>query len=198
MRITTMITMTALMGLGAQAAEPVGYRPVTVCMDSIGESVEYTARTLATKMFANIGVTVDWRNRRACPAEAILISLADHTPENRLRGALAYALPYEGVHIRVFYDRIRRFPRELVPRLLAHVLVHEISHILQGIDRHSKSGVMKAYWTFDDYHTMLVKPLRFEDQDIDLIRGGLAAPLRLRSRRNNAVVLVETSRGEQP
>jgi hypothetical protein len=193
-----MIAMTTLMGQGAQAAEMPGHRPVTVCMDSIGESAEYTARTLATKMFADIRVTLDWRDPRDCPAEAILISLTDNTPENLHRGALAYAQPSEGVHIRVFYDRIRRFPRELVPRLLAHVLVHEISHILQGIDRHSKSGVMKAYWTFDDYHTMLVKTLRFEDQDIDLIRVGLAAPLRLRSRRNNEVVLVETSRGEQP
>jgi hypothetical protein len=28
--------------------------------------------------------------------------------------------------------------------VLAHVLVHEITHILQGIDRHSESGVMKS------------------------------------------------------
>jgi hypothetical protein len=34
---------------------------------------------------------------------------------------------------------------------------------------------MKACWKLDDFSEMLVKPLRFEDQDIDLIRRGLAA-----------------------
>ena len=177
MRITTMITMTALMGLGAQAAKPgaTSATKVTVCMDLRYVSAESIARVLASEMFSGIGVTIAWRNPRGCPAEAILISLTDETPENLSRGTLAYALPYEGVHIRVFYDRIRRYGPELAPRLLAHVLVHEITHILQGIARHSASGVMKAYWRFDDYHTMLVKPLRFEGEDIDLIRRGLAA-----------------------
>ena len=146
MRITTMITMGALMGLGAQAAEPGGISAtkVTVCMGLGSVSAAPTARMLASKMFASIGVIIDWRNPRACPAEAILISLIDSAPENVSRGALAYALPYEGVHIRVFCDRIRRHDSHLVPFLLAHVLVHEITHILQGIARHSESGVMKA------------------------------------------------------
>jgi hypothetical protein len=176
MRITTtMITMTVLIGLGAHAAEPAGPRPVTVCMGLGALAAESIARILATKMFADIGIILDWRSPRACSAEAILISFTGNTPKNLLPGALAYALPYEGVHIRVFYDRIRRFPRELVPLLLAHVLVHEITHILQGISNHSASGVMKACWKSDDFSAMMFKPLRFEDQDIDLIRRGLAA-----------------------
>jgi hypothetical protein len=167
-----------MMGLGAQAAERAGHRPVTVCMGLGIVSGAPIARAIASKMFAGIGVTIDWRDHRDCPAEAILISLTDNTPENLHRGALAYARPYEGVHIRVFCDRIQRFQSYqpiLVPSLLAHVLVHEITHILQGIARHSKSGVMKACWKLDDFSEMLVKPLRFEDQDIDLIRRGLAA-----------------------
>ena len=61
----------------------------------------------------------------------------------------------------------------LVPYLLAHVLVHEIGHILQGIDRHSGSGVMKARWSSADYHEMARLHFGFTQEDIELIRIGL-------------------------
>ena len=59
---------------------------------------------------------------------------------------LAYALPYEGTHIVILFDRVRKMQPNYVPAVLAHVLVHEVTHILQGIQRHSESGVMKAHW----------------------------------------------------
>lgn len=59
--------------------------------------------------------------------------------------------------------------------VLAHVLVHEITHILEGIDRHSESGVMKAQWTVEDYRAMADKPLPFAAIDVDLIQRGLAS-----------------------
>ena len=37
----------------------------------------------------------------------IVISLATRTPEGRRPDELAYALPYEGRHIVIFYDRVR-------------------------------------------------------------------------------------------
>jgi len=41
-----------------------------------------------------------------------------------------------------------------VSSVLAHVLVHEVTHILQGIPRHSESGVMKAQWDSNDFAQM--------------------------------------------
>ncbi|MCX6629969.1 MAG: hypothetical protein NTW28_20320 [Candidatus Solibacter sp.] len=58
-------------------------------------------------------------------------------------------------------------------RLTAHVLVHEIAHVLQRIDRHSDSGVMKAHWSQADYEVMARKPLPLAAEDIILIRRGL-------------------------
>ena len=58
--------------------------------------------------------------------------------------------------------------------LLAHVLVHEITHILEGVNWHSEVGVMKAHWTADDLMQMMYKPLPFDPQDVLLIRKGLA------------------------
>ena len=88
--------------------------------------------------------------------------------------SLAYALPYEGTHIVVFQDRILRMRGvHSVPRLLAHVMAHEITHILEGIGRHSGEGVMKAHWTKDDFVAMARKPLEFAKDDVELIQAGL-------------------------
>jgi predicted Zn-dependent protease len=96
-------------------------------------------------------------------------------PDQRLPGALAFALPYEGVHIQVFYNRVQAATEpELTPTVLAHVLAHEITHILQGTSRHSESGVMKARWNHDDYLQMKLKPLSFTEEDEQLIRFGMA------------------------
>ena len=60
--------------------------------------------------------------------------------------ALAVALPFEGIHIEIFYDRIRAAEGFVPPDYLGHVLAHEITHILQSVARHSDSGLMKAHW----------------------------------------------------
>jgi hypothetical protein len=155
-------------------------RKVTVCIENITlpniMETGLSARALASRMFAAIGVTIEWRvGVRGCPAQGIQILLLQTTPEYLEPGALAFARPYEGTHILVFYDRIakdRNRPR--VPIVLGHVLVHEITHILQGFAQHSDSGVMKARWTSTDYTNMDWKPLGFEPHDIVLIYSGLA------------------------
>ena len=153
---------------------------VTVCMDQtdtrVAPGVLLFSRGLASRMFAGIGVQIDWRsNLNQCPDGGIRIRLNFHTPESLRPGALAYARPYDGTNILLFYDRIAEIPsKQQVPYVLGHVLAHEITHILQGISRHSASGVMKANWTPYDFACMLVQPLRFEEQDVDLIYAGLA------------------------
>jgi hypothetical protein len=108
------------------------------------------------------------------PVGAIAISLPSQTPVSFLPGALAFTRPYEGVHITVFWDRIQQAPRSApMSVVLAHVLVHEITHILQGIDRHSDSGIMKACWTDKDYRDMSLGPLLFTPRDVLLIQLGL-------------------------
>ena len=59
------------------------------------------------------------------------------------------------------------------PLLLSYVLVHEITHILQGIDGHSWVGIMKARWDDDDLFEMNRERLQFTPQDVSLIYRGL-------------------------
>jgi hypothetical protein len=173
MKITAMTT--ALVMGAALYAEPVE-KSVTVCMErgsGIGAGLE--ARAIASKMFATIGVTVSWHTGLDhCPPQALKVSLSQTTPKSERPGAYGYALPYEGTHIVVYYDRIsQEQSKTAVPNVVAHVLVHEITHILEGMVRHSDAGIMKAHWDDRDFTDMFWKPLKFAQVDIDLIYSGL-------------------------
>ncbi len=180
MKIAAMTLMAAMVGVAAEPGQP--QQKLTVYLRdnaTVPIVVRSQALELANKMFGTIGIRLDWHSGelpRTSSTEQIGIELATRTPVNLLPGALAYALPYEGVHIRVFYDRIQG---EVAPglraMLLAHVLVHEITHILQGIARHADSGVMKAVWTPQDHFQMRAGALPFTPEDVMLIHLGMAA-----------------------
>jgi hypothetical protein len=176
MKTTMLIALAAIISTTVQADS--SERTVTVCFDqaSAGNTAE-TAEVIASQIFRNIGVKIQWHEAghfcRTHQNQVIAISLSIRTPRTLLPGALAYALPYEGVHIEVFYDRLTG-PDGVDPSLLAHVLVHEITHILQGVNRHSASGIMMAHWDDDQYMHMKTKPLTFTAYDVELIYKGLA------------------------
>ncbi len=139
----------------------------------------YRAEDLGRRIFAKAGVQVIWHCGRPPLKRVetpILIDITLNTPVMFHRGALAYTRPFEGAHITIFWDRLRRSPDLAVTTgLLAHVLVHEITHILQGTGRHSGEGIMKPHWTAEDILQMWQKPLSFDSEDVRLIRLGLAA-----------------------
>jgi hypothetical protein len=106
----------------------------------------------------------------------IVINITADTPKTLAPGALACAQVFEGVHIRIFWDRVRNTVRDANPLgtfLLAHVMAHEIAHILEGINRHSESGLMKASWKQGEIEQMTVHPLSLAPEDVRLIRMGL-------------------------
>jgi hypothetical protein len=47
--------------------------------------------------------------------------------------------------------------------------------MLEGITRHSKTGIMKAQWDGDDRFQIALGHLEFATEDIDLIYRGLDA-----------------------
>lgn len=144
-------------------------------------AVEHGARAIVTRMYRQIGVRIVWRDGEPKPGAA---QAARHTVQIRYgsvpKGAhvLAAAAPF-GVGVRtvtVDYPRIRavagRTEREQA--ILAHVLAHEIGHILQGTDWHADTGVMKANWRSADYESMQRGPLAFTTDDVQLIHRGIA------------------------
>ena len=176
MRIVTMALMAWMAGTAGHAGEP--GQEVTVFLRErayVHPEVRIPAKALAGRMFAKIGISLDWGKGEPAGESSqayVFIDLVAETPEDRMPGALAYALPYEGRHITVFFDRIEKGPDPAT--VLAHVMVHEITHLLQGVSRHSDTGVMKARWTGTDFGGMRVTPLPFTREDVDLIYLGLA------------------------
>ena len=178
MKLAAMALMTAMMGVGAAPERP--QRELTVYLREnarLPPEVRAPALHLANKMFSTIGIRLNRRSGeppRTPSKRHIAIELTADNPPHLLQGALGASMPFEGVHIRVFYDRIRS---NAVPRgvLLAHVLVHEIAHMLQGTDRHSDSGIMKAVWTHQDHLQMREGALSFTPGDVELIHRGLAS-----------------------
>jgi hypothetical protein len=61
----------------------------------------------------------------------------------------------------------------VAPFLVGHVLAHEIVHMLQGVNLHSSSGIMKPRWDSRDYVDMQRGRLNFTEEDIRLIHSGL-------------------------
>jgi hypothetical protein len=110
------------------------------------------------------------------------VVLGERTPEDRLPGALAVAYPFAACtqSITVFNDRIREQVRrpDWEASLLAYVMVHEITHALQKVDRHSEEGVMKAYWTARDREDIFAGRLGFQETDVHLLHSGMAVGCR--------------------
>ena len=57
---------------------------------------------------------------------------------------------------------------------LAYVFAHELAHAMQGVARHSETGILKARWSNDDFTAMLFHKLDFTDFDARSIREGLS------------------------
>ena len=184
MRIQLILWAASTTAWIGSAEEP---RPrVPICLLTFTNVYDQYAQSLASQMFAGIGVRLDWlRTRKACAEarDAIVIDMARQIPSTYQPGALASALPHEGVHIVVFADRVRKSASHVTASaLLAHVLAHEIAHLLQGIARHSETGVMRERWQTDDYQRMAWQPLSFTELDVSLIHAGIATrPARLRA-----------------
>jgi len=137
-------------------------------------------------MFGEIGVNVRMRDgapkhapEDACVAP-IVLEIEDAPWYRGSAEALAYATPYaqSGTRIHILADRIRRAYEAESPdfqeALLAHVMAHEITHVLEGEVRHSDFGVMKAMWSDADWREMKHHPLPFAPEDVTLIHDGLA------------------------
>jgi len=190
MRIGAMIAVALLADIrlyAGEAKETADLR-VPVYMDYQGGAspgAVAVSKAIASRMFHKAGVAIVWVNSKSCPPQGVRISLTGNTPAILNPGGLAYAMPYEGTHIRVFLDRIEAAKPDLAPHLLAHVLVHEIIHILEGCARHSERGMMKAHWDGKDFSQMLWTDLPIAQEDIDLIHLAVEQRARLAGARTS-------------
>ncbi len=55
-------------------------------------------------------------------------------------------------------------------KVLGHILVHEIVHVLEGTGRHSEIGLMKARWSGEDFRDITGTGLDLASEDCLLLR----------------------------
>jgi len=175
-------------GVALQGEVPDEEPDVTVYVESDGPfpgiAVMAEAKKMAAAMFAGIGVRLAWAAVGKGGVEtggiALHLRIAERPKANFADAVVAYADPRpDGTKaIVILWDRLQaqcQGPPRLLPVLMAHIVAHEIAHVLEGVARHSSTGVMKARWTWEDYRKMLWKPLPFTPYDATLIRRGRGA-----------------------
>jgi hypothetical protein len=151
---------------------------ITACLTTSAPSSPFGAKRIAVEVFRRAGLDLEWASART--PGCVHVRLAEGTPDDLLPGALAVSHPYRGCGetITVFFDRVRAQAAHYVNRetaLLAYVLVHEIAHVVQGTDRHSDAGIMKARWNDSDSDGIYERRLGFLEEDVLLMRRSLAA-----------------------
>jgi hypothetical protein len=143
----------------------------------IDSHLSIAAKTVTTRIFADV-VRLEWHagirpGRRQQP-DAIVVDTALETDSRFLPGAMAFANMFGANRITILFDRVKRSTTpDNRSTVLGHVLAHEITHILQNIDRHSDWGLMKHHWSRDDYSEMSWRPLPLTAADVELIDAGL-------------------------
>jgi hypothetical protein len=176
MRIGWMVLAGLMVGRFAAAED------VTVCFTARGSALTSAATDIATLTFQRAGVAIEWKQASLRPSGMastwLRVELVDTTPPGRRLGELAVSYPYAPCSkgITVFYDRLRSLARgpSQESALLAYVLVHEITHVIQGVARHSNTGIMKDQWNEQDRTAIFQRRLAFETWDVLLLRQSLA------------------------
>lgn len=151
----------------------------------------WKSQAIATAIFAKIGIQLTWRFDgrrpaskmvRSCGGEShatdLAVEINSQAPASLSHTALALSIPLSDSlgHIAIFYDRVVPVLREHPSRqaaILGYVLAHEIAHVLQGVARHSETGIMRACWTENDFSQMGSGVLSFTAEDVELIQRRL-------------------------
>lgn len=180
-----------LWGFGTGRTDAAEKIPVDVYVQSDNWSQSMrNAKALVSRIFGRIDVSVIWHTGES-PAvlnagrRAIGIRLVERAPHSVAPRALASARPFgsSGSLITVYEDRVQslvtHFP-SLSHVLLGYIFAHELAHMMQGIDDHSDSGILKAHWSNADFSAMHHREWAFSDCDVDRIRDGLAVGLSAR------------------
>jgi hypothetical protein len=188
----TTVVLLAVLGSGSVYAAEKTRVDVYICGSDDSAQLLGAGKILASGIFEKIGVHVNWRTGELSATrggagnetlrKAFGIRTLEHAPESATPGALASAriVGPAGTEITVYKDRVLRFldnHSNLAGVGAGYVLAHELAHVMQGVGRHSESGILKAQWSNDDFEEMIFHKLVFTNFDVELIHRGLALQL---------------------
>jgi hypothetical protein len=136
-----------------------------------------------TRIFAEEGIEVRFEDARRPgegeDADAHYVSAALRgTADPSGSGALGMARPFAngGTQLEIFYPPVQSVIQsrpESGGRILAHVIAHELGHLLTRVPDHKANGMMKRHFDNQDFRLMSWRYLAFDGWDLQAMRGTL-------------------------
>jgi hypothetical protein len=163
---------------------------VSVCNKAgVDDRILSAAEFIASGIFRRAGVEVQWIGAGDCSllphATHIAVVILSNAPLGwSSRDAMGLAPSRTGDYRRayVFYDRVQEFAESKADRrfhfagpyiVLAHVIAHEIGHLLIPGEAHTANGIMRARWKYSDWVRASHGSLLFPPDQVRIIRNGL-------------------------
>jgi hypothetical protein len=146
------------------------------------------AEDICKRIFREAGVGVEWVNVRhsgkSTPAGTqapdttltLRIVLRPLTLTDTTFGVAFLAEDGSGRYADVFYGPVRKLSGAggvSQSTLLAHVMAHEIGHLLLGSNAHVHLGLMRAHWDSDDLRRAAMGGLLFTSEEAQRMRSRL-------------------------
>jgi hypothetical protein len=158
----------------ADAAEP-GQRPTIhlQMQDNAGVPADIlkASQDEVARIFADAGLRVEWTETGPrFTVHIVPIALGYRTPSSPVMGMALRNR--RGATARIFFNEVKELARSWdvnVSTLLAHVVAHEIGHLLLPYVPHSSTGLMKAEWDRDLVREAAAGSLTFTDAQITRI-----------------------------
>lgn len=153
-------------------------------LSGVPDPVVHIAREEVTRVYASIGVSLEWRDPPDAAADQRLVMRVVLLPyetgdlrrgENQVMGAAVRTVNRNAIAY-VFYRRVQaeadRY-RVSTGLVLAYAIAHELGHLLLPLAAHTPTGLMRACWSRDDFNRAEQGQLRFLPADAERIRSGL-------------------------
>jgi hypothetical protein len=163
---------------------------VVVCNKAgIDDRILSAAEYRASGIFRRAGVEVQWIGAGDCSlvpqATHIAVVILSKAPRGwTSRDAMGFAPSRTGNYRRayVFYDRVQEFVESKTDTssqivgpfiVLAHVIAHEIGHLLIPGEAHTANGIMRARWKYSDWVKASHGSLLFPQDQVRIITNSL-------------------------
>ena len=147
-------------------------------------AVVHTAQEEVTRVYAGIGVPLEWSeasDARADAHAAIRIILLPYETgdlrrsENTVMGAAMRTADGNAIAY-VFYRRVRAEAQRYdvsPPLVLACAIAHEVGHLLLPVRTHAPTGLMRACWSRAEFRRAEQGQLTFLPAEVARIQAGL-------------------------